>query len=113
MDRAQRGARHADHRAWQPVSVFTVPLSFRVDHTAWLLALGLLLVLLAAAFTWALIRADIDGPARRGLVAGGGGAAGIFASNLLTLAVAWGLLDLVFVVALLCAADQKWAGARR
>ena len=38
--------------AWQPVSVFTVPLSFRVDHTAWLLALGLLLVLLAAALTW-------------------------------------------------------------
>jgi hypothetical protein len=32
--------------AWQPVSVFTVPLSFRVDETAWLLALGLLLVLL-------------------------------------------------------------------
>src|SRR5512139_2044840 len=38
--------------AWQPVSVFTVPLSFRVDDTAWLLALGLLLVLLSAALTW-------------------------------------------------------------
>src|SRR5512135_133792 len=38
--------------AWQPISVFTVPLSFRVDQVAWLLALGLLLVLLTTAFTW-------------------------------------------------------------
>src|SRR5512137_1531953 len=39
--------------AWQPVSVFTVPLSFRVDSTAWILAVGLLVALNATAFTWA------------------------------------------------------------
>jgi len=88
--------------AWQPVSVFTVPLSFRVDHTAWLLALGLLLVLLTAAFTWGAFPGQ-HRPAPRAvaLLLTAAALGGIFASNLLTLAVAWGLLDLVFVVALL------------
>ncbi len=88
--------------AWQPVSVFTVPLSFRVDHTAWLLALGLLLVLLTAAFTWgAYPGRSRPAPRAVALLLVAAALAGIFASNLLTLAVAWGMLDLAFVVALL------------
>ena len=38
--------------AWQPVSVFAVPISFRVDQTAWILSVGLLAICLAAALTW-------------------------------------------------------------
>ncbi|HSD83071.1 MAG TPA: proton-conducting transporter membrane subunit [Anaerolineae bacterium] len=88
--------------AWQPISVFTVPLSLRVDQTAWLLALGLLLVLLATAFTWGAYPGQ-HRPAPRAvaLLLTAAALAGIFASNLLTLAVAWGLLDLAFVGALL------------
>ncbi len=88
--------------AWQPISVFTVPLSFRVDQTAWLLALGLLLVLLTTAFTWGAYPGQ-HRPAPRAvaLLLTAAALAGIFASNLLTLAVAWGLLDLAFVGALL------------
>jgi NADH:ubiquinone oxidoreductase subunit 2 (subunit N) len=88
--------------AWQPVSVFTVPLSFRVDQTAWLLALGLLLVLLTTALTWGAYPGQRrPGPRAVALLLVAAALAGIFASNLLTLAVAWGLLDLTFVAALL------------
>ncbi|HTP11630.1 MAG TPA: proton-conducting transporter membrane subunit [Anaerolineae bacterium] len=88
--------------AWQPVSVFTVPLSFRVDETAWLLALGLLLVLLTAALTWGVYPGQHrPGPRAVALLLTAAALGGIFASNLLTLAMAWGLLDLTFVAALL------------
>ncbi len=88
--------------AWQPVSVFTVPLSFRVDSTAWILGMGLLAALTATAFTWAAYPGQ-KRPAPRAiaLLLTAAALAGLFASNLLTLAVAWGLLDLAFVVALL------------
>lgn len=88
--------------AWQPVSVFTVPLSFRVDSTAWILAVGLLVALNATAFTWGAYPGQ-KRPAPRAiaLLLTAAALAGLFASNLLTLAVAWGLLDLAFVVALL------------
>ncbi|CAG0936755.1 hypothetical protein TFLX_05643 [Thermoflexales bacterium] len=88
--------------AWQPISVFTVPLSLRVDQTAWLLALGLLLVLLTTAFTWSAYPGQRrPAPRAVALLLTAAALIGIFASNLLTLAVAWGLLDLAFVGALL------------
>lgn len=88
--------------AWQPISVFTVPLSFRVDDTAWLLALGLLVVLLTSALSWqAYPVLDRPGPRAVALLLTAAALGGIFASNLLTLAVAWGMLDLAFVIALL------------
>jgi formate hydrogenlyase subunit 3/multisubunit Na+/H+ antiporter MnhD subunit len=86
----------------EPVSVFTVPLSFRVDSTAWILAVGLLVALNATAFTWGAYPGQ-KRPAPRAiaLLLTAAALMGLFASNLLTLAVAWGLLDLAFVVALL------------
>jgi NADH:ubiquinone oxidoreductase subunit 2 (subunit N) len=88
--------------AWQPISVFTVPLSFRVDEPGWLLAMALLVVLLTTAFTWeAYPGQDRPGPRAVALLLTAAVLGGIFASNLLTLAVAWGMLDLAFVVALL------------
>ena len=86
---------------WQPVSVFTVPLSFRVDHTAWVMALGLMLVLNATAFMWGGFPGQHrPAPRALSLLLTAAALSGIFASNLLTLAVAWGMLDLIFVLAL-------------
>lgn len=88
--------------AWQPVSVFTVPISFRVDQTAWVIGLGLILAGLTAALTWlAFPGQQRPGPRALSLLLIAMALAGVFASNLLTLAVAWGLFDLVFVATLL------------
>lgn len=88
--------------AWQPISVFTVPLSFRVDQTAWVLALGLLLAVIATAFVWGAYPGQRRAAPRAvALLLTAAALAGFFASNLLTLAVAWGMLDLIFVAALL------------
>lgn len=87
---------------WQPVSVFTVPISFRVDQTAWIIGVGLLLACAATAFTW-LAYPGHSRPAPRALslLLIASALAGVYASNLLTLTVAWGLLDVVFIAALL------------
>ena len=87
---------------WQPVSVFTVPLSFRVDQTAWIIGVGLLLAGAATAFTW-LAYPGHSRPAPRALslLLIASALAGVYASNLLTLTVAWGLLDVVFIATLL------------
>ncbi len=88
--------------AWQPISVFTTPLSFRVDQVAWLLALGFMLMLNATAFTWgAYPGRQRPAPRALSLLLIATAIASVFASNLLTLAIAWGMLDLVFVSALL------------
>ncbi len=88
--------------AWQPISVFTTPLSFRVDRVAWLLALGFMLILNATAFTWvAYPGRQRPAPRALSLLLIATAIASVFASNLLTLAIAWGMLDLVFVSALL------------
>jgi NADH:ubiquinone oxidoreductase subunit 2 (subunit N) len=87
---------------WQPVSVFTVPLSFRVDQTAWVIGIGFLLTCLAVAFTWlAFPGQHRPAPRALALLLIATALVSTFASNLLALAVAWGLLDTVFVVALL------------
>ncbi|HZY42563.1 MAG TPA: hypothetical protein VFF59_11260, partial [Anaerolineae bacterium] len=84
------------------VSVFTVPISFRVDQTAWIIGVGLLLACAATAFTW-LAYPGHSRPAPRALslLLIASALAGVYASNLLTLTVAWGLLDVVFIAALL------------
>lgn len=88
--------------AWQPVSVFAVPISFRVDQTAWILSVGLLAICLAAALTWqAHPGRQHPGPRAVSLLLVAAAIASLYASNLLTLVVAWGLLDIAVVVALL------------
>ena len=88
--------------AWQPISVFTVPLSFRIDQAAWLMALAFMLILTATAFTWgAYPGRQRPAPRALSLLLIAAAIAGVFASNLLTLAIAWGMLDLIFVSALL------------
>src|SRR3972149_2338980 len=38
--------------SWLPISVFGVPVSFRVDLSAWIVGLGLIVACLATALTW-------------------------------------------------------------
>jgi formate hydrogenlyase subunit 3/multisubunit Na+/H+ antiporter MnhD subunit len=93
---------------WQPVSVFGVPVSFRVDHTAWIIGLGLVLVCVATALTW-LAYPGQTRPAPRAvaLLLIASALASVFASNLLTLALAWGLLDTLFTIALLARSGSQ------
>ena len=87
---------------WQPVSVFGAPISFRVDQTAWIIAVGFVVACLATALTW-LAYPGQHRPAPRALslLLIAAALASVFASNLLTLAIAWGLLDIVFAGTLL------------
>lgn len=97
---------------WQPVSVFTAPISLRVDQTAWIMGVGLLIAGLATALAWLAFPGE-SRPAPRALslllIAAALG--GVYASNLLTLTIAWGLLDVMFVVALLVRSGPQ-AGRR-
>ena len=87
---------------WLPVSVFGVPISFRVDQSAWVIGLGLTLVGAATAFTWfAYPREFRPAPRALSLLLIASALASVFASNLLTLALAWGMLDVVFTICLL------------
>jgi formate hydrogenlyase subunit 3/multisubunit Na+/H+ antiporter MnhD subunit len=87
---------------WQPVSVFTAPISFRVDQTAWILGVGLLIAGLATALAWLAFPGESrPAPRALSLLLIAAAVAGVYASNLLTLTMAWGMLDLMFVVALL------------
>jgi formate hydrogenlyase subunit 3/multisubunit Na+/H+ antiporter MnhD subunit len=93
---------------WQPVSVFGVPVSFRVDHTAWIIGLGLVLVCVATAFTWLAYPGQTrPAPRAASLLLIASALAGVFASNLLTLALAWGLLDAIFTIALLARSGSQ------
>ncbi|MBI5566570.1 MAG: hypothetical protein HY870_16840 [Chloroflexi bacterium] len=87
---------------WQPVSVFTAPISFRVDQTAWIMGVGLLIAGLATALAWLAFPGESrPAPRALSLLLIAAAVAGVYASNLLTLTMAWGALDLMFVVALL------------
>jgi formate hydrogenlyase subunit 3/multisubunit Na+/H+ antiporter MnhD subunit len=93
---------------WQPVSVFAVPLSFRVDQTAWVLSVGLLLVCLATALTWlAHPGQHRPGPRAVSLLLVAAAIASLYASNLLMLVIAWGMMDIMLVVALLVRSDPQ------
>ena len=87
---------------WLPISVFGVPVSFRVDTAAWIMGLGLIVACLATALTWvAYPGKQRPAPRAVSLLFIACALVSVFASNLLTLALAWGLLDVVFIMALL------------
>jgi formate hydrogenlyase subunit 3/multisubunit Na+/H+ antiporter MnhD subunit len=87
---------------WQPVSVFSVPISLRVDQTAWIMSVGLLIAGLATSLAWLAFPGESrPAPRALSLLLIAAAVAGVYASNLLTLTIAWGLLDMMFVVALL------------
>jgi len=87
---------------WQPLSVFGTPISLRVERLDWFI--GLVTVLICAAISFA----GLAYPGRRrfDIAAAGMGMtatviAAAFASNLLTLVLAWGVFDVVYIIAAL------------
>jgi formate hydrogenlyase subunit 3/multisubunit Na+/H+ antiporter MnhD subunit len=88
--------------SWLPISVFGVPVSFRVDQSAWIIGLSLTLAGVATAFTWFAYPGQYrPAPRALSLLLIASAVASVFASNLLTLALAWGVLDVVFTISLL------------
>ena len=91
---------------WRPVTLVGSAVSLRVDSAAWLLGLALLLVGFAVSLTWQTVPALEELP-RSGfsralaLAMLAVGLSSVFAANILTLAICWGLLDGLFCVVLL------------
>jgi formate hydrogenlyase subunit 3/multisubunit Na+/H+ antiporter MnhD subunit len=91
---------------WRPEALFAAPLTFRVDPLAWLAGLAIAVITLSVFLT--------------GLARGGGRRLGaraatlmiaaaalsaVFSADLVTLAVAWGALDLLYFLVLVGLAD--------
>lgn len=99
---------------WQPVEIFPLSLTLSVDPFSWLFALGAITILLAVNLTGI---ADADRETDNApdwmSFAGSAGITGLslfvmFASNILTVLLAWMLLDLVeFIIYLSLAKDRR------
>ena len=87
---------------WRPVTVFGSTASLRMDETAWLLGVALLLTGFSVTLVWLAV------PRQQPIAAHGltlammaVGLASLFAANILTLALCWGMLDALFCLTLL------------
>ena len=91
---------------WRPVTMLGSTASLRVDGTAWLFALALLAAGGSVALAWQVIP-DQGQPASSGstpaltLAMLAVGLGSVFAANIITLFLCWGLLDGLFSLALL------------
>jgi len=87
---------------WRPVTAFGSTASLRVDGTAWLMGLALLLAGFSVALVW-LATPGQEHPAARGLTLAmlAVGLGSIFSANILSVALCWGMLDALFCLTLL------------
>jgi NADH:ubiquinone oxidoreductase subunit 2 (subunit N) len=91
---------------WRPVTLLGSAVSLRVDTTAWLFGMALLIAGFAVSLTWLVVPAQgqpAPSSLSRALVLAmlAVGLASVFAANILTLAIAWGMLDALFCLTLL------------
>jgi len=87
---------------WRPATLLGSAVSLRVDTAAWLFGLALLLAGFAVGVTWLVVPAQGQSAPRALVLAMlAVGLASVFAANLLTLAISWGLLDALFCLTLL------------
>ena len=91
---------------WRPVTLVGSAVSLRVDSAAWLLGVALLVAGLAVSLTWQTVPALEEMPfsaLSRALMLAmlAVGLGSVFAANILTLAICWGLLDGLFCTVLL------------
>lgn len=93
--------------AWQPVSLFPGGLQLAINGLEWLFALALLLALLAVFLTSIARRGGARVRARSlSLLFVAAALAAIFADSLVTLAIAWAGLDLLFYLTLAFLASE-------
>ncbi len=97
---------------WGPAELFGRPLAFRIDGLAWLMSVAISVTTLAVFLT-GLARGGGRRLAARGasLLITAAALSAIFSADLVTLAVAWGLLDLLYFLALigLAGSDERQA----
>jgi len=91
---------------WRPVTMLGSTASLRVDGTAWLFALALLVAGGSVALTWTVTleqghRAPSGSIQALTLAMLTAGLGSVFAANIITLFLCWGLLDGLFSLALL------------
>lgn len=96
---------------WRPLALFGAPLAFEADAGNWILAM----VLVALSFlSLAGCSTEAERPTRTNtaliLAASGAGIAALFATSFVALVVAWGMTDVLLVVAMLHYGQE---GARR
>jgi formate hydrogenlyase subunit 3/multisubunit Na+/H+ antiporter MnhD subunit len=93
---------------WQPMALSGVPISLRLDGMAWLYALALAALALAALLT-GLSRPGGRRTANRGftLLLLAAGLAAISSANLLTLCLSWTFLDVTFLGAIALTDDRE------
>ncbi|MBI3762338.1 MAG: hypothetical protein HY260_10825 [Chloroflexi bacterium] len=91
---------------WKPAALFPEPLAFRIDALAWLMGLAVLTATLAVFLT-GLARGGGRRLAPRGatLLITAATLAAIFAADLVTLAIAWAGLDLLYFLALVALSE--------
>ena len=99
--------------SWQPLSVFGAPTSLRVDRLNWPIGLTAALVCASTLLT-GLAYPGQRRFAPRALALGMTAAliASTFAANLLTVALAWGLFDVLFAIGVLARGGEENAGRR-
>lgn len=92
---------------WRPVTVFGSTASLRVDGIAWLLGQALLLAGFSVTLTWAAMPGQ-EPPVARGLMLAmlAAGLGSVFAANILTMALCWGLLDALLCLTILVRGGQ-------
>ncbi len=96
--------------AWRPISLFGMPVVLNVDSYAWALGLSMLISMLAASMR----QLAQDGAPNYPVLMLAMGAAMLVvleAANVLTLVLAWGMLDVIYCFTLL--AREGLAGSRR
>jgi formate hydrogenlyase subunit 3/multisubunit Na+/H+ antiporter MnhD subunit len=87
---------------WTAAALLPVGLEFRVDGAAWLLAMGMVLLLLAALLTGLARPGGPRVPARAAmLLLTFAGLGALFADNVITLLMAWAGLDFIYFVTLI------------
>jgi formate hydrogenlyase subunit 3/multisubunit Na+/H+ antiporter MnhD subunit len=97
---------------WGPLDLFARPLAFRIDGLAWLMSLAVSVTTLAVFLT-GLARGGGRRLAPRGasLLITAAALSAIFSADLVTLAVSWALLDMLYFLALigLAGSDERQA----
>jgi len=91
---------------WRPVTLFGSAVSLRVDETTWLLGLALSLVGAPVALAWTDDSTPSGLSRMPGLLILAASLSSVFAANLLTLALCWGLLDASYCLMMLASGDS-------
>lgn len=99
--------------AWRPVSLFGTPVGLTLDSHTWILALAVVAPVFASALKQATYPTEPPFQPALMLAMSAVALAALGAANLLTLALTWGFVDVVYGIALLHNADRSTVHRRQ